>query len=59
MSYQSVAAITQSASLLIFFAVFIGVVAYVYWPGNKEKFEEAAMLPLKKDSDTPDLGRRP
>ena len=38
MSYQSVAAITQSASLLIFFAVFIGVVAYVYWPGNKEKF---------------------
>ena len=28
------------------FTTFLGIVAYAVYPGNKERFEEAARLPL-------------
>ena len=51
MTYEQVAGITQVAALLFFIALFIGVVVYAFWPGNKKRFEEAARLPLEKDPD--------
>lgn len=52
MGYEQVASITQIAALLLFIALFIGVLIYVFWPGNKKRFEEAARLPLEKDPDS-------
>ena len=49
MTYEQVASITQVAALLLFIALFIGVLVYAFWPGNKKRFEEAARLPLDKD----------
>jgi cytochrome c oxidase cbb3-type subunit 4 len=49
MDYESVATITQVAALLFFIALFVGVVIYAYWPGNKKRFEKDAEIPLKKD----------
>ena len=49
MSYEQVASITQVAALLLFVAIFIGVLIYAFWPGNKKRFEDAARLPLEKD----------
>jgi cytochrome c oxidase cbb3-type subunit 4 len=51
MTYEQVASITQVAALLLFVALFIGVLIYAFWPGNKKRFEEAARLPLEKDPD--------
>lgn len=53
MTYQTVAAFTQSLSLLIFFGLFIGVVVYAIWPGNSKKFEEASRMPLESDEHDP------
>jgi cytochrome c oxidase cbb3-type subunit IV len=52
MAYEQVASITQIAALLLFVALFIGVLIYVFWPGNKKRFDEAARLPLEKDPDS-------
>lgn len=29
--------------------LFIGIVVYAMWPGNRGKFEDAARIPLKDD----------
>ncbi len=52
MAYEQVASITQIAALLLFIALFIGVLVYVFWPGNKKRFDEAAKLPLENDPDS-------
>ncbi|HSD93514.1 MAG TPA: cbb3-type cytochrome c oxidase subunit 3 [Methyloceanibacter sp.] len=49
MTYEQVSTITQVAALLLFVALFIGVLVYAFWPGNKKRFEDAARLPLEKD----------
>jgi cytochrome c oxidase cbb3-type subunit 4 len=41
MSYDTVATFSQVTSLLFFIALFIGVLAYTFWPGNKRRFDEA------------------
>jgi cytochrome c oxidase cbb3-type subunit 4 len=41
MSYQLVAQISQITSLLMFIALFVGVLAYAFWPGNRDRFEKA------------------
>ena len=51
MTYEQVASITQVAALLLFIALFIGVLIYAFWPGNKKRFEQAARLPLEKDPE--------
>jgi cytochrome c oxidase cbb3-type subunit 4 len=51
MTYEHVASITQSAALLFFVALFVGVLIYAFWPGNKKRFDEAARIPLEKDPD--------
>ena len=55
MTYEQVASITQVAALLLFFALFVGVLIYAFWPGNKKRFErgrEAALAsrtPIHED----------
>ncbi len=51
MNYEQVASFTQIAALLLFVAIFVGVVIYAFWPGNEKRFERAARLPLEKDPE--------
>jgi cytochrome c oxidase cbb3-type subunit 4 len=51
MTYDQVASVTQVLALLLFVALFIGVLIYAWWPGNKKRFEAAARLPLEKDTE--------
>ena len=53
MSYESVASISQVVALLFFIALFIAVLVYAFWPGNKKRFDEAARLPLEDDDPEP------
>ena len=56
MEYLTVVAITQSLALVFFIFLFVVVLAYAFWPGNKSKFDHAARIPL--DADRPDAGNR-
>ena len=54
MKYETVAAVSQVLSLLMFVAMFLGVVVYALWPKNKAKFEAAQKHALGLDT----LGER-
>jgi cytochrome c oxidase cbb3-type subunit 4 len=34
--------------------MFVAVLVYAFWPGNKKRFEDAARLPLEKDPEPND-----
>jgi cytochrome c oxidase cbb3-type subunit 4 len=52
MTYDTVAALSQVTSLLLFIGIFLAVVAYAFWPKNGPRFEEAQRRAL-------DLDRKP
>jgi cytochrome c oxidase cbb3-type subunit 4 len=54
MTYESASTFSQVAAMIIFIALFIGVILYVFWPGNKKKFDDAAKLPLENEDDEPE-----
>ena len=58
MTYDFVAKISQVTSLLLFMSIFVGVIAYVFWPGNKEKFEEIQRSSLDLGADARKSGGR-
>jgi cytochrome c oxidase cbb3-type subunit 4 len=33
----------------IFVAIFLAILAYALWPGNRKKFDDAAGMPLRED----------
>ncbi|MEC9368286.1 MAG: cbb3-type cytochrome c oxidase subunit 3 [Pseudomonadota bacterium] len=49
MTYETMVSITQTTALLFFLLLFVCVVAYAFWPGNRSRFERAANLPLEGD----------
>jgi cytochrome c oxidase cbb3-type subunit IV len=49
MTYEFVAAVSQMTSLMLFIALFAGVLAYALWPKNGAKFEEAQRRALDLD----------
>lgn len=49
MDYDTIATLSKSWGLVYLFALFIGVLCYVFWPTNKTTFEKAAHVPLEKD----------
>jgi cytochrome c oxidase cbb3-type subunit 4 len=51
MTYEQVSNYAQVTALLFFLALFVGVVIYAFWPGNKKRFEKDAEIPLQKDPD--------
>lgn len=53
LAYRDVAYFAATWGLLYFLALFIGVVAYAYWPRNKSKFDRAAQIPLRDDEEAP------
>jgi cytochrome c oxidase cbb3-type subunit IV len=57
MTYQTVASISQVASLLMFIAMFVAVVAYALWPSNGPRFEDAQKRALDLDSGKPSQGK--
>ena len=48
-TYEMLAQFAQSAGTLYCFALFVGVLVYALWPSNKDRFAEAARMPLRED----------
>ena len=57
MTYEAASVLSQTVVLVLFVVLFVGIVAYVFWPGNKKKFDEAAQLPLDNDDKPEGDGR--
>jgi cytochrome c oxidase cbb3-type subunit 4 len=51
MSYDTVATISQVTSLLMFIAMFAGVLAYALWPRNGQRFEAAQRRALDLETE--------
>ncbi len=51
MTYEAIRSWAGMAGLFIFIALFILVLVYVFWPGNKDNFERARRVPLEEDPD--------
>ena len=51
MDYHSVAAFAQSWGLVYLSVLFVAVIVYALWPGNREKFRRAAEIPFKENHD--------
>lgn len=54
MTYHDATALSQIVALVLFISLFVGIIVYVFWPGNKKKFDEAAQLPLDDNNDEPE-----
>jgi cytochrome c oxidase cbb3-type subunit IV len=54
MTYETVATISQVASLLMFIAMFVGIVVYALWPANRARFEKVQRQALDLDRTKPD-----
>lgn len=46
--YETLSSFAQTWGLGLFVLMFLVAVAYAVWPSNKEKFREAAHLPLEE-----------
>jgi cytochrome c oxidase cbb3-type subunit IV len=56
MTYDTVASVSQVTSLLMFISLFAGVLVYVFWPGNRDRFDAAQRQALELDETTQDKG---
>jgi len=48
MNFQDASYFSQTYGLLYLFVMFLIVVVYALWPRNKDKFDDAANIPLKE-----------
>ena len=48
-TYEMLARFAQSAGTAYFFLLFLAMLAYAFWPANKERFDDAARTPLRED----------
>ncbi len=57
MDYNSLVMITQLVGLVLFIGLFVAVLIYALWPGNRKRFDRASRVPLEQD-DTPEEERQ-
>lgn len=51
MSYEQATQFAQTWGLVLLSAGFVAAVAYALWPGNRDKFKNAARTPLNDGDD--------
>ena len=49
MFYETILTVALNSGLIYFLALVGAVLVYVLWPGNREKFQRAARLPLENE----------
>jgi cytochrome c oxidase cbb3-type subunit IV len=50
-TYQQATHFAQTWGMGLLVILFIGVVVYALWPGNRDKFKRAARSPLENEDD--------
>jgi cytochrome c oxidase cbb3-type subunit IV len=49
MTYETVQSLSALVGLLLFMTLFAGVLVYVFWPGNRQGFRDASLIPFDSD----------
>lgn len=49
MTYEGMATFARTWGLIYLLILFAGVLAYVFWPGSRKKFERLGRMPLEED----------
>lgn len=50
-TYENLRAFAASWGLIFFGFIFLGVVAYAFWPSRRTAFEKDAQIPFREDDD--------
>ncbi len=50
-TYETLRAFAASWGLIFFGVIFLGVVAFAFWPSRRETFEQDAQIPFREDDD--------
>ncbi len=50
-TYEALRSFAASWGLIFFGFIFLGVVAYAFWPSRRKQFEQDAQIPLREDDD--------
>lgn len=58
MTYDTVATFSQVTSLLMFVAMFAGVLVYALWPSNGPRFDAIQKAALDLDKKAPSHGKK-
>ena len=58
MTYDVVARFSQVTSLLLFIALFAGVLVYALWPSNRRRFDEIQRQSLDLGASKNERGER-
>jgi cytochrome c oxidase cbb3-type subunit 4 len=56
MTYEQATHLAQTWGLVLLAVLFAGAVIYALWPGNREKFKQAARTPLNDEDDNGQQG---
>jgi cytochrome c oxidase cbb3-type subunit 4 len=51
MTYAEASHFAQTWGLALLVVLFVGVLIYALWPGNRDKFKRAAQTPLENEDD--------
>ena len=51
MTYEQALHLAQTWGLVLLAVLFAGVLIYALWPGNRQKFNNAASTPLRDEDD--------
>jgi cytochrome c oxidase cbb3-type subunit 4 len=51
MTYADASHFAQTWGLALLVVLFLAVLIYAFWPGNRDKFKRAAHAPLENEDD--------
>ncbi|MBF0212151.1 MAG: cbb3-type cytochrome c oxidase subunit 3 [Magnetococcales bacterium] len=51
MDFDTLVSYSRQFGLVWFFLLFVGIVAWAYWPGNKKRFEKEGQKILEDGDD--------
>jgi cytochrome c oxidase cbb3-type subunit 4 len=51
MTYEQATHFAQTWGLALLVVLFVGVLIYALWPGNRDKFKRASHTPLENEDD--------
>ncbi|QPC42649.1 cbb3-type cytochrome c oxidase subunit 3 [Kaustia mangrovi] len=57
MDYDALRHFADTWGLVFLFVIFVGVIAFVFRPGSKKKYERDAQIPLKDNDEDPKNGQ--
>jgi len=49
MTYSAAYEFAQTYGLVYLVLLFVGMLIYALWPGNRRRFDDAAKIPLRED----------